>query len=252
MYYCIEESDKYFSAYIADMGAFAIVELVIIGLVFFFSSTLTSRISKRLAKDEDIESTFLLEVNKNTNKIESYEDVNAIILLEEEYKKILKSPWLYTISSLLHRHCHPLTDCSAVTHYRLVLFPPLLHIHPLQKRDLHQSQLPCLQPEESLGQGLIDLSALLTEASLQLFNVVLHLSEKEEGRFVGVCFPFVFGSEKLPYPLLVLARWVVRVRLYFDWQDQVLKLLPYGFCLFSYFLAPLAAVGVVAGLNISV
>lgn len=72
MYYCIEESDKDFSAYIADMGAFAIVELVIIGLVFFFSSTLTSRISKRLAKDEDIESTFLLEVNKNTNKIESY------------------------------------------------------------------------------------------------------------------------------------------------------------------------------------
>lgn len=73
------------------MGAFAIIELILIVVIFFFSSTLIARVSQRLADDEDIESTFLLEANKNTNKINSYEEVNAIILLEEEYKKILKS-----------------------------------------------------------------------------------------------------------------------------------------------------------------
>jgi hypothetical protein len=91
MYYCLKENNSSFSDYIADMGGFAIAELIIIVLVFFFSSTLLAKVSQRLADDEDIEATMLLEANRNTNKINSYEEVNAIILLEEEYKKILKS-----------------------------------------------------------------------------------------------------------------------------------------------------------------
>lgn len=60
-------------------------------LIFLFSSTLIAKIASRLAADEDITSTLLEEGNRRTNRINSYEDVNAIILLEEEYKKILKA-----------------------------------------------------------------------------------------------------------------------------------------------------------------
>jgi hypothetical protein len=63
------------------MGAFLIVEIVILVLVFLFSSTVIAKISSKLAAEEDIRSTLLEEGNRNTNRINSYEDVNAIILL---------------------------------------------------------------------------------------------------------------------------------------------------------------------------
>jgi hypothetical protein len=90
MYYCIiEKNNLSFGDYILDFGVFGIIELVIMVCVFFLSSTVLSRIMKHFAEDEELRTSLIKEANKNTNKINSYEDVNAIKLLEEEYQKIL-------------------------------------------------------------------------------------------------------------------------------------------------------------------
>ena len=60
-------------------------------LIFFFSATLISKIMKKFAADEEITTSLLDSANRNTNKINSYEEVNSIKLVEEDYKRILQA-----------------------------------------------------------------------------------------------------------------------------------------------------------------
>ena len=52
-------------------------------LIFLFSSSVIAKVMKRFANDEDLRRALIQEANRNTNKIKSYEEVNAIKMIEE-------------------------------------------------------------------------------------------------------------------------------------------------------------------------
>ena len=81
MYYCIVEKERDFADYFFDFGAFGIIEIVLMVCIFLFSSTLLSKLMKKIAKDEDLRTSLIREANRKTNKINSYEEVNAIKLI---------------------------------------------------------------------------------------------------------------------------------------------------------------------------
>jgi hypothetical protein len=62
------------------------VELILLALIYLFSPKLLSLLSHQIAEQDDIRDSFIQKANANMNRM-TYEDVNSIKRIEEEYYK---------------------------------------------------------------------------------------------------------------------------------------------------------------------
>lgn len=85
-YFLVEKGNMSFEEYLSNYGTLDIVELVVLGLIYLFSPKLLSLLSHRMAEQDDIRDSFIQKANANMNRM-TYEEVNSIKRIEEEYYK---------------------------------------------------------------------------------------------------------------------------------------------------------------------